>query len=142
MRLILFLLVICVTCVGQTSGSLEVVIKDPSGALIHKAVVQLIKNGKVQSTAQTNQRGEAKFNKLAPGNYELLVEAAGFKPQTIAISTPLQRKEVSLEIDEIKVDVDVEEEAQVRNTNPNGASFSNVLTADQISQLPDDPEEF
>lgn len=142
MRLILFILVICVTCVGQTSGSLEVVIKDPSGALIHKAVVQLIKNGKVQSTAQTNQRGEAKFNKLAPGNYELLVEAAGFKPQSLAISTPLQRKEVSLEIDEIKVDVDVEEEAQVRNTNPNGASFSNVLTAEQIAQLPDDPEEF
>ena len=142
MRLILFILVICVTCVGQTSGSLEVVIKDPSGALIHRAVVQLIKNGKVQSTAQTNQRGEAKFNKLAPGNYELLVEAAGFKPQSIAISTPLQRKEVSLEIDEIKVDVDVEEEAQVRNTNPNGASFSNVLTAEQIAQLPDDPEEF
>ena len=30
----------------------------------------------------------------------------------------------------------------MRNTNPNGASFSNVLTADQIAQLPDDPEEF
>src|SRR6185437_11073187 len=53
-----------------------------------------------------------------------------------------QRKEISLEIDVIKVDVDVEEEAQVRNTNPNGAAFSNVLTAEQIAQLPDDPEEF
>ena len=30
----------------------------------------------------------------------------------------------------------------MRNTNPNSASFSNVLTADQIAQLPDDPEEF
>ena len=139
MRVILFILFICVPCLGQT---FEVTVKDPSGALINKAVVQLIKNGNVQSTAQTNQRGEARFSKMAPGTYELLVEAAGFKPQKIAISTPLQRKEVVLEIDPIVVDVDVDEEAQVKNTNPNGASFSNVLTADQIAQLPDDPEEF
>ncbi len=139
MRVILFILFICVPCLGQT---LDVIVKDPSGALINKAVVQLIKTGKVQSTAQTNQRGEARFNKVAAGNYDLLVEAAGFKPQTIAISAPVQRQEVTLEISEIKVDVDVDEEAQVKNTNPNGAAFSNVLTADQIAQLPDDPEEF
>jgi hypothetical protein len=139
MRVFLFILFICVPCFGQT---LDVIVKDPSGALINKAVVQLIKNGKVQSTAQTNQRGEARFNIVAAGNYDLLVEAAGFKPHAMAISTPLQRKEVTLEINEIKVDVDVSEDAQVRNTNPNGASFSNVLTADQIAQLPDDPEEF
>ena len=51
-------------------------------------------------------------------------------------------REVTLEIDVIKVDVDVEDEAQVRNTNPNGPAFSNVLTAEQIAQLPDDPEDF
>src|SRR5262249_56271330 len=89
-----------------------------------------------------NQRGEARFSKLAPGNYELIVEAVGFKPRALTLSSPLQRTEVALEIDEIKVDVNVDEEAQVRNTNPNGAAFSNVLTAEQIAQLPDDPEEF
>ena len=49
---------------------------------------------------------------------------------------------MTLEIDAIKVDVDVEDEAQVRNTNPNGAAFTNVMTAEQIAQLPDDPDEF
>jgi hypothetical protein len=136
------ILLICVPCLAQTTGNLEVIVKDPSGALVNKAIVQLLKNGKIQSTAQTNQRGETKFSKLAAGNYEIHVEAVGFKPQTIAVTTPLQRQEVSLEIDEIKVDVDVAEDAQVRNTNPNGASFTNVLTADQIAQLPDDPDEF
>ena len=58
------------------------------------------------------------------------------------LATGPHRREVTLEIDVIKVDVDVEEEAQVRNTNPNGAAFQNVLTAEQIAQLPDDPEEF
>ena len=143
MRLILFILIICVPCVAQTGGSLELVIKDPSGALIHQAVVQLIKNGKIQSTAQTNQRGETRFNKLTPGPYQLHIEAPGFKPSDVNVDVSgLSRKEVSLEIDEIKVDVNVDEEAQVKNTNPNGASFSNVLTADQIAQLPDDPDEF
>src|SRR5262245_41495507 len=60
---------------AQTSASLEVIVRDPSGALINKAQVQLIRNGKPQSTAQTNQRGEARFNKLAAGSYQLLIEA-------------------------------------------------------------------
>src|ERR1041384_6193775 len=126
-----------------TQASLEVVVKDPTGALINKAQVQLIRNGKSQSLSSTNQRGEARFNKVPAGRYQVHVEAAGFKAQDIELDLAgQQRKEVSLEIDVIKVDVDVDEEAQVRNTNPNGASFSNVLTAEQIAQLPDDPDEF
>src|SRR5688572_27869474 len=143
MRLILFILFISVSCFAQNSGTLEVVVKDPSGALINKAQVQLIKNGKFHTTVQTNQKGEARFNKLTSGPYQLHIEAAGFKAYDLEVDVAgSSRKEVSLEIDVIKVDVDVSEEAQVRNTNPNSASFSNVLTADQIAQLPDDPEEF
>src|SRR6185503_13615446 len=113
--------------------------------LISKAQVQLIKNGKPQSLSSTNQRGETRFNKLAAGRYQVHIEAAGFKALDIEdvdlVSGPA-RREVTLEIDVIKVDVDVEEEAQVRNTNPNGPAFSNVLTEEQIAQLPDDPEDF
>ncbi len=96
-----------------------------------------------ESTTQSNQRGEARFNKLAPGAYQLHIEAAGFRAHDVDVDLagPI-RKEISLEIDPIKVDVNVEEDAQVRATNPNAASFSNVMTADQIAQLPDDPEEF
>jgi len=130
---------------GQAaSASLEVVVKDPTGALINKAQVQLIRNGKSQSLNSTNQRGEVRFNKLPVGSYQLRVEAAGFKAQDVNLDLAAgqHQKEVTLEIDPIKVDVDVEEEAQVRNTNPNGAAFSNVLTEEQIAQLPDDPDEF
>ncbi len=143
MRVLVILLLICLPCAAQTSTSLELVVKDPSGALINKAQVQLIKNGKVQSATQSNQRGEARFNKLVPGPYQLRIEAAGFRAHDadVDLTGPI-RKEISLEIDPIKVDVDVEEDAQVRATNPNAATFSNVMTADQIAQLPDDPEEF
>lgn len=130
---------------GQSNASLEVIVKDPTGALIGKAQVQLLRNGKPQSLSSTNQRGEARFNKLAAGSYQLHVEAAGFKALDLTdvdLTTGPQRREVTLEIDAIKVDVDVAEEAQVRNTNPNGPAFSNVLTEEQIAQLPDDPDEF
>ena len=143
MRVLVILLLICLPCAAQTSGSLELVVKDPTGALINKANVQLIKNGKVETTAQTNQRGEARFNKLTHGPYQLHIEAAGFRAHEGDVDvTGSSRKEISLEIDPIKVDVNVEEDAQVRATNPNAATFSNVMTADQIAQLPDDPEEF
>jgi hypothetical protein len=130
---------------NSVSGSLDVVVRDPSGALVNKAQVQLLNKGKQQSAAQTNQKGEARFNKLAPGIYQLHIEAAGFKSQdleTITIVPGANRTEIALEIDAIKADVNVDEEIAVKNTNPNGAAFSNVLTADQIAQLPDDPDEF
>ena len=134
----------CLGQAGSGTAGLEVVVKDPTGALVNKAQVQLIRNGKSQSLSATNQRGEARFNKVPAGRYQVHVEAAGFKTQDIDLdlSTGQHRQEVALEIDVIKVDVDVDEEAQVRNTNPNGAAFSNVLTAEQIAQLPDDPDEF
>src|ERR1700741_3999459 len=135
-------------CLAQntsSNASLEVIVKDPSGALINKAQVQLIRNGRSQSLSSTNQRGEARFNKVPAGRYQIHIEAPGFKAQDIAdveLASGSHSKEVTLEIETIKVDVDVDEEAQVKNTNPNGSAFSNVLTAEQIAQLPDDPEEF
>ena len=135
----------CLAQATQANASLELIVKDPSGALINKAQVQLIRNGKSQSINSTNQRGEVSFKKLPIGLYQIHIEAPGFKAQDIEnveLSGGPQRKEVTLEIETIKVDVDIEEEAQVRNTNPNGPSFTNVLTAEQIAQLPDDPEEF
>ena len=135
-------------CLAQSTSanaSLEVIVKDPSGALVNKAQVQLLRNGKSQSLNSTNQRGEVRFNKVPVGIYQIHIEAVGFKAQDINdvdLSSGPQRKEVTLEIDPIKVDVDVADEAQVRNTNPNGPAFSNVLTEEQIAQLPDDPEDF
>src|SRR6185503_3146415 len=102
------LLLIVAPCLGQvTQASLEVVVKDPTGALINKAQVQLVRNGKSQSLVSTNQRGEARFNKVAPGAYQIHIEAAGFKAldiDDVNVSTGPHRREVILEIDAIKVD--------------------------------------
>src|SRR5215510_13842823 len=116
--LIVFLLTVA-PCLAQNNASFEVIVKDPTGALINKAQVQLIRNGKPQSLSSTTQRGEARFNKVPTGRYQLHIEAAGFKAldvEDLELSTGPQRREITLEIDPIKVDVDIEVEAQVRNT--------------------------
>ena len=143
--LVAFLVTFHISSAQNTATStLDVVVRDPSGALISKAQVQLLVDNKQQSVVQTNQKGEARFNRLPSRLYEIRVEAAGFKPleTTITVKPGGNRVELPLEIGVIKADVNVSEEEAVRNTNPNGPSFSNVLTEDQIAQLPDDPDEF
>ena len=103
------------------------------------------RNGKSQSTSSNKPARRSTIQQSPAGTLQIHVEAAGFKAQDVDESDlaagRIERKS-TLEIDPIKVDVDVDEEAQVRNTNPNGPAFTNVLTAEQIAQLPDDPEEF
>ena len=131
-------------CHAQNTATLDVIVRDPSGALISKAQVQLLVNNKQQSIVQTNQKGEARFNRLQVTEYQIHVEAPGFKTfeTTVTMKPGGNRIELPLEIGVIKADVSVAEEAAVRNTNPNGPAFSNVLTEEQIAQLPDDPDEF
>lgn len=131
----------------NTSGNatLEIVVRDPSGAVIQNARVRLIKDGRLAATAQSNQRGEARLNRIAAGRYQVHVEAIGFKGRDIDVQdlhAGSNKTEVTLEIDPIQADVEVSEEARTRNSDPNGPAFTNVLTADQIAQLPDDPDEF
>src|SRR6185436_17550400 len=108
-RAISVLVALCLSiqlCFAQNTAnaSLEILVRDPSGALINKAQVQLLYSSKPQS-AQTNQKGEARFNKLTPGRYQIHVEAPGFKAYDVdafSISTGINRTEITLEIDVIK----------------------------------------
>ncbi|HVQ39155.1 MAG TPA: carboxypeptidase regulatory-like domain-containing protein [Pyrinomonadaceae bacterium] len=125
-------------------ASVEIVVKDPTGAMIWNARVQLTQAGRPELVAQTNQRGEARLSRVAAGLYRLHVEAVGFKARDTeeSFQPGSNQRDVTLEIDPITVDVEVAEEARTRNSDPNGPAFTNVLTEDQIAQLPDDPDEF
>jgi hypothetical protein len=143
------LALLAATGVAQTKsagdGTLEIVVKDPSGAVIQNASVQLMKDGRPASATQTNQRGEARLNRIATGRYQVHIEAIGFKANESDLKdlhAGSNRTEITLEIDPIQADVEVSEEARTRNSDPNGPAFTNVLTPDQIAALPDDPEEF
>jgi len=143
------LVLVCGLGLAQTKStsdsSLEIVVKDPTGAVINNARLLLTKDGRPEATTRTNQKGEARFSHIVPSRSQLQVAAPGFKSRDLELSDlrpGSNHIEVMLEIDPIKVDVEVGNDAQARNSDPNGPAFTNVLTADQIAALPDDPDEF
>jgi hypothetical protein len=128
---------------GQ-EASLRVLVLDPSGAAVVAANLQLKTTGGEQ-TMQTNERGEAVFLRLPAGAYQLKVFADGFVAREFnanLLKNGSNRLEVKLEIEGVKENVVVAQDPREKNLDPRGNAFSSVLTAEQIAELPDDPEEF
>jgi hypothetical protein len=130
---------------GTSEASLRVAVVDPSGAAIVAAQARL-KTGKGGNIAlATNERGESLFAQLAPGRYQLHVEAAGFDPQDVdelIVKAGNNRVEVRLAVAGVKEEVAVGRDKRERATDPRGDSFTNILTEDQLAALPDDPDQF
>jgi hypothetical protein len=138
--ILFFLLAIIPAHAQKPEASLRVRVADPNGAAIPNARVTL---GKQQQSA--NARGEAQFNPTPSGKQSLQIMAAGFAPLTIKgfpIKPGANQIEVRLEIATVQDEVTVGRDKREANTDPRGDAFTTVLTAEQLAQLPDDPEEF
>ena len=128
----------------QRDANLKVAVVDPQGASVPKARVTVKTDGGEKS-AETDERGEATFARVAPGAAIVTVEAAGFEPRAVegfSLSPGANRTEVRLEVASVREDVSVAPDARERSLDPRGSAFSNVLTEEQIAALPDDPDEF
>jgi len=78
--LCLFLICFCVSVFAQeTTGGLQGSVKDPSGAVVANAKVELSGSSLVGfKTLETDSRGAYRFINLPPGSYSLTVTAPGF----------------------------------------------------------------
>lgn len=114
---------------------------DPAGAAVPNAQVKISNQ---DQPLNTGALGDANFIKLAPGNHQLQVTAAGFAPRTVNVNLRpgVNRIEVKLEIAVVQDEVVVGQDKREANTDPRGDAFATVLTPEQLAQLPDDPEEF
>ncbi len=64
---------------GQSTGTIRGVVRDSSGAVVPDSAIALTNNGTQQVTqATTNASGAYSFAFLAPGEYDMRVEHAGF----------------------------------------------------------------
>ncbi len=73
------LLFVAGTALAQFTGSVQGVVQDTSGAAISKASVQIVNtNTQVTETATSDVAGNFQFVSLAPGSYQISVEASGF----------------------------------------------------------------
>ena len=80
---------------SASTGALTGTVTDPSGAILQNAQITLRNKGTDEKrTAITDQAGSYRISLLAPGEYELTVEAAGFAPLIV--------REVLIRITEVK----------------------------------------
>src|SRR5882762_3360675 len=130
----------------QSDASLRVTVADPSGAVIIGARVTLRQaQGEGATTAlDTGARGDVTFASLGPGRYTVHVESPGFEPaevRDVRVRAGSNRREVKLAIAKLTATVEVGRDPRERGSDPRGDAFATVLSAAEIDELPDDPDE-
>lgn len=145
------LLLTGVQAVAQTTGdkrgdaSLIVRIADQNGAVVVAAKIQLKGGAAAVRISETDQRGQVTFSELASGKYRLHVEAIGFEhldTNEITVKSGPNLVDLQLHVAEVKEEVAVKQNRREAMTDPEGPAFTTILTAEQIANLPDDPDEF
>src|SRR5690348_12448931 len=133
-------LVFAVPSFGQTgAGSLRVLVKDPSGAIVPDASVQLMNVGTGVTTMQnSNSAGYAVFPSLERGTYNVDVSKAGFSTLKIAAITidVNQNREVAAELRVAATTTEVQVQADVVALQTASSSVGAVVTGNQITSLP------
>ncbi|HEY0874576.1 MAG TPA: carboxypeptidase regulatory-like domain-containing protein [Vicinamibacterales bacterium] len=131
------------------TGTLRVNVKDPSGAVVPGALVQV--RGAEERTAAivrtdipSDGQGVAVIEGLVQGRYSIEVSFPGFETLTIAdvrVRSGNNRRDAVLAIQKLDESVSVGRDPATVASDPNNDRFSTVLSPDQINALPDDPDE-
>lgn len=124
---------------GEAPVDLVVRVLDPSGAVVPKAVVSLLSDARTQQ-AKADGRGVARFPRLLPGVYTVIAEAKGFAARAVP-ELRLARRHEELELG-LELAAVTEEVVVASDGPPNRErDFTRVLTAEDLADLPDDPDE-
>ncbi len=121
-------------------------ITDPSGALIPGAKITVTTpDGKTAGTATADASGAYEIRGLAPGQYIVKAEYAGFasfqsQPITLNVSQA-KRVDIAMAIQIEQQNVVVTDDSPTVNTEASGNSNSIVLKGKDLDALSDDPDE-
>ena len=131
------------------TGDLRIVVKDPSGAVVPGALVQV--KGAEERTASvvradipSNGQGVATAEGLVPGRYAIEVTFPGFEKlmlPDVRVRPGENRRDAVLVIQKLDESVSVGRDKAAVASDPNNDRFGTVLSKDQINALPDDPDE-
>jgi len=128
----------------MSTGSIEGTVLDPRGGTVADAKITVTNKGTSQELrANTSSSGAYNVAALAPGSYLIRVEAKGFKTVQIpvlvqiGIVTPVN---ITLEVGSEAIVINVE--ATVIAVNTEQATVQDVITSQQIEQLPVDGRNF
>jgi hypothetical protein len=131
-------IVLTASCWAQFSGSIQGTVQDPAGAVVPNAKVQLKNTGTGVATATTSDaEGNYRFVSLAPGSYQLSVDAPGFNTTAVAFSLETSQNlnvPVAMKVATASQAVEVTGQVPVLNT----AESRNQMTLETagLSNLP------
>jgi len=133
----------------RQAGTLRIVVKDPSGAVIPGATVVVsgaepATQGFVIPEVQSDGQGVATTANLPPGRYTVSATFPGFERRMLSdvrVRAGENRRDLTLPIEKVAESVAVGRDAATSASDPKSDRFSNVLSKDQIEALPDDPDE-
>jgi hypothetical protein len=136
---------------AQASGgaTLRLVVKDPTGAVIPGAMVQVRgADAATQAVARedlsSDGQGLVLAEALRPGRYVVQVEFPGFETLVIPdvrVRSGENRREAVLTIPKYDELVSVGRDPATAASDPQNDRFNTVLGRNEIEALPDDPEE-
>jgi Carboxypeptidase regulatory-like domain len=134
---------------ARQTGTLKIVVKDPSGAVIPNASV-IVKGGEPATEnvgvpeVSTDGQGVATVANLAVGRYTVTASFPGFETRALTavrVRGGETKRDLMLSIEKVAESVAVGRDAATAASDPKSDRFSNVLSRDQIEALPDDPDE-
>lgn len=124
--------------VSVSTGSLTGTVTDPQGASVSNAKVSITnKDTGVSLNLTTSDTGYFTSGALAPGNYRVRVEAAGFK--TVETTAAVQVGQIATVNTKMELGAStnvIEVTSSAIQVNSEQASVQDVLTAADIEQLP------
>jgi hypothetical protein len=126
------------TAFGQFTGSVQGVVQDTSGAAISKASVQIVNaNTQVTETTTSDPAGNFQFVSLAPGSYQITVQASGFARAQVNVTlltAQILNVPISLKVGSTSEAVTVTSEAPVVDTADSRTQMT--LQNQAVGELP------
>ncbi len=131
---------------AQTAdGTLRGRVTDPSKAVVPAAVVTATNAEGKTFTLQTDHQGNFQFTRLAPGSYNVTVQAKGFAVDQEAdvkvASGQTQELDIALQIQVEQQNVEVQDETPTVGVSPENSATTIVLKGKDLDALSDDPDE-
>lgn len=125
--------------IAQTTGSVEGVVRDPSGAVVPGARVIVVEAATAaERLAEADSAGRFHVPQLAPGTYQITASRAGFRDQAQAgiqiAAGASTRADFSLALEDYHDQVAVTAEAVLIDASPSGAA--GFVRQQQLENLP------
>jgi len=128
-----------------TSADLTGTVTDPSGADVPNAKVTVLDSAKgLQRSVVTDEHGFYRLSGLAPANYKLSVEHAGFQTEVVpsATLTVGQTLVLDFHLKLATLSGQVEVSSELPAVETERGSQANTLTQEDIAQLPIDRRDY